>query len=315
MNLFLGYLVKCLSEKFSRKKGQTMNKALIGKLSLSFALIMLAGTTSVANAAAGGLNLSKSAAAMSSVVKLSVHATGAEILAANNGNMGGSPTGFANASFRVDTKSSRICYKVEITDLAGVVAGHIHTGAKGVDGGVAVALDPAKFNNGTTCKTVPASVINDIVKNPGMYYFNLHSTKYSGGAVRGQLKLENVEFTVHATGAEILAADNGNMGGSPTGYANASFRIDTKSNRICYKVTTTDLAGVVAGHIHTGAKGVDGGVAVALDPAKFNHGITCKVVPESVINDIVKNPSMYYFNLHSTKYSGGAVRAQLEIKM
>ena len=190
MNLFVGYLVKWVSEKFSRKKGQTMNKALFGKLSLSFALIMLAGTSPVANAATGGLHISKSAAAMSSVVKLSVHATGAEILAADNGNLGGSPTGFADASFRIDTKSNRICYKVTTSDLAGVVAGHIHTGAKGVDGGVAVALDPAKFNHGITCKAVPAAVINDIVKNPSLYYFNLHSTKYSGGAVRAQLEVE-----------------------------------------------------------------------------------------------------------------------------
>ena len=190
MNLFVGYLVKCVSEKFSRKKGQNMNKALIGKLSLSFALIMLAGTASVANASVGGLDISKSAGAMSSVVKLSVNATGAEILSANNANMGGSPKGFANASFRIDTKSNRICYKVAITDLAGVVAGHIHTGAKGIDGGVAVALDPAKFNSGTTCIKVPATVINDIVMNPSMYYFNLHSTKYSDGAVRGQLKVK-----------------------------------------------------------------------------------------------------------------------------
>ena len=293
-----------------------MKRTLIGKFSLSVALIVLAGTASVANATSGSLNTTKFTKSMSSAVELYVHATGAEILPADNANMGGSPTGFADATFRVDTSSNRVCYTVSTTDLVGVVAGHIHTGAKGVDGGVAVALDPAKFNHGRTCISVSAAVVTAIAMNPANYYFNLHSKTYSGGVVRGQLKVKSasVELFAHATGAEILPADNANKGGSPTGFADATFKVDTKSNRICYSVTTTGLAGVVAGHIHTGAKGVDGGVAVALDPAKFNRGRTCVAVSAAVATDIAMNPANYYFNLHSKTYSGGVVRGQLGAK-
>jgi hypothetical protein len=297
-------------------EGHFMKRTLMGKFSLSVTLIVLAGTASVANANSGSLKTATFAKSMSSAVELFVHATGAEILPADNANMGGSPTGFADATFRVDTNSNRVCYTVTTTELPGVVAGHIHIGAKGVDGGVAVALDPAKFNHGRTCISVKAAVATDIAMNPSMYYFNLHSKTYSGGVVRGQLRVKSpsVELSVHATGAEILPADNANMGGSPTGFADATFKVDTKSNRICYTVTTSSLTGVVAGHIHIGAKGVDGGVAVALDPAKFNHGRTCISVSAAVATDIAMNPSMYYFNLHSKQYSGGAVRGQLGVK-
>ena len=293
-----------------------MKRTVIGKFSLSLALIVLAGTATAANATTGSSNTAKLAKAMSSAVQLYVHATGAEVSPANNANKGGSPTGFADAAFRVDTNSNRICYTVTTNDLTDVVAGHIHKGAKGVDGGVAVALNPAKFNHGRTCITVSAAVATDIAMNPGMYYFNLHSKLYSGGVVRGQLAVlsSSVEFSVHATGAEVSAADNANMGGSPTGFADATFKVDTKSNRICYTVTTNGLTGVVAGHIHTGVKGVDGGVAVALDASKFNRGRSCVSVSGAVAKDIAMNPTMYYFNLHSKLYGGGVVRGQLGAK-
>ncbi len=293
-----------------------MKRTVIGKFSLPVALIVLAGTASVANATGGGLAAAKAARVVSPVVQLVTHATGAEVLPSDNANMGGSPTGSADATFSVDTKSHLICYTVTTKDLAGVAAGHIHSGAKGVDGGVAVGLDASKFNKGTACVSVASAVATDIAKNPDMYYFNLHTKKYPGGIVRGQLsaKFTTVLLTTHATGAEVLAADNANMGGSPTGSADATFKVDTKSNRICYTVTTTGIADVVAGHIHSGAKGVDGGVAVALDPAKFNHGSACVPVTAAVAKDIAMNPDMYYFNLHSKKYSGGVVRGQLGVK-
>jgi|GEM_PF-685168 len=293
-----------------------MKRTVIGKFSLSLALVVLAGTATAANATVGNSNTAKLAKSMSSAVQLYVHATGAEVLPADNANKGGSPTGFADATFRVDTTSDRICYTVTTDGLTDVVAGHIHTGAKGVDGGVAVALNPAKFNHGRTCITVKPAVATDIAMNPGMYYFNLHSKLYGGGVVRGQLRVKSasVELSAHATGAEVLPADNANKGGSPTGFADATFKVDTRSNRICYTVTTNGLKDVVAGHIHTGAKGVDGGVAVALNPAKFNRGRSCVSVSAAVATDIAMNPEMYYFNLHSKLYGGGVVRGQLGVK-
>lgn len=293
-----------------------MKRTVIGKYSLTVALIVLAGTASAANAGGGDYGTGTAAKVVSPVVQLFTHATGAEVSPSDNANKGGSPTGSADATFRVDTKSNRVCYTVTTKDLTGVVAGHIHSGAKGVDGAVAVALDPAKFNHGTGCVSVTAAVATDLVTNPSLYYFNLHSKQYSGGVVRGQLAVKStiVLLTTHATGAQVLPSDNGNLGGSPTGFADATFKVDTKSNRICYTVTTSQLTDVVAGHIHSGAKGVDGGVAVALDPVKFNHGTACIAVTAAVATDIATNPDMYYFNLHSKKYSGGVVRGQLGVK-
>ena len=119
-------------------------------------------------------------------------------------------------------------------------------------------------------------------------------------------------LTVHATGANVTMASNGAMGGASTGSANGRFVVDLKKNTFCYTVTTKGLTGIVAAHIHTGAAGMDGGVAVALNPAHFNKKFaTCVKGSPAELGMIATTPANYYFNLHTKKYSDGAVRGQL----
>jgi hypothetical protein len=37
------------------------------------------------------------------------------------------------------------------------------------------------------CRKAPKSLITAIGKNPSAYYVNVHTNKYPGGAIRGQL--------------------------------------------------------------------------------------------------------------------------------
>jgi hypothetical protein len=74
---------------------------------------------------------------------------------------------------------------------------HIHTGAAGVAGGVLVAMVPnpgeVTFPNGTGSyvrsgfPVTPVDIANQIIANPGGYYFNVHTALNPGGALRGQL--------------------------------------------------------------------------------------------------------------------------------
>ena len=103
-------------------------------------------------------------------------------------------------------------------------------------------------------------------------------------------------------------AGAGAMSGSVTG----SFTADLKKNTLCYSVTNHGIKGISGIHIHTGKAGVDGAVAVALDPMKIGHkGSTCIKVEAKVLADIAAHPSLYYFNAHNATYPNGAVRAQL----
>ena len=123
-------------------------------------------------------------------------------------------------------------------------------------------------------------------------------------------------LVAHATGAQVTATSNMKMGGVKTGKATAYFVVNSTKNTVCYKVTTSGVAGIVAAHIHSGAVGMDGGVAVALNPAKFNKKAqTCLSVSHAVATQLAMNPNMFYFNVHSKKYSDGAVRGQLAAGM
>ena len=101
----------------------------------------------------------------------------------------GAMAGFMTTRFDIDLTKNTLCYIIKTHGITGVTGAHIHTGAAGVNGSVAVPLDPTKIGvSGKTCVPVDAKVLADIAANPAIYYFNAHTAKYPGGAVRGQLK-------------------------------------------------------------------------------------------------------------------------------
>ncbi len=82
----------------------------------------------------------------------------------------------------------RVCVEIHAEGLAGdVVAGHIHTGVAGVNGGVVVNLgvNSADFEN--CIDGVDPTLIQDIRNNPEAYYINVHTTVVPSGEIRGQL--------------------------------------------------------------------------------------------------------------------------------
>ena len=93
--------------------------------------------------------------------------------------------GTGSGSFRV-AEDGTISGSVSTKDVQGTMA-HIHRGAKGANGPVIVPLD----KNGDTY-TVPAGrkltpeQMNDL--KAGNLYVNVHTNRYKGGEVRGQLQ-------------------------------------------------------------------------------------------------------------------------------
>ena len=64
-------------------------------------------------------------------------------------------------------------------------------------------------------------------------------------------------------------------------------------------------------HIHTGTVGHSGPVLVALSSGPKLHHRGCLAISPTVSRAIWNRPSAYYVNVHSRRYPGGAVRAQL----
>jgi hypothetical protein len=94
-------------------------------------------------------------------------------------------TGFARLEF--DGASIRFHIRTS-ANLGKVVATHLHVGPAGVNGPMAVELNP-----GFTGDVLDGSISVDsdlaarVLANPSQYYVKLHSLKFPGGAIRGQL--------------------------------------------------------------------------------------------------------------------------------
>ncbi len=108
------------------------------------------------------------------------------------------------------------------------------------------------------------------------------------------------------------------------GRGTAKLDIDTKSNEICWSVRFDNTGTPNRGHIHSGAKGVNGGIVVPLfelvgmpddvrnDALEKGHLDGCvEGVDPTLVADIVAHPDAYYVNLHNARYPGGAMRGQV----
>jgi len=109
----------------------------------------------------------------------------ANLSSANNvGASGASLTGTATVT--VDTSSGQVCAKVT-SNVKGAVAMHLHKGASGANGPVAVPLDVKAINGASVCATATPAVAAAIAADPAGYYVNIHTPASPAGALRGQL--------------------------------------------------------------------------------------------------------------------------------
>ena len=221
---------------------------------------------------------------------------------------------------------------------------HIHTGGAGGNGPVvintgigsganAVPSDPSGSGNLHYEVEVPmtsAAAVNLISRlpyYPGDYYVNIHTTTYTGGVIRAQLRnTDNMVFPVamlpsnetpSVAGLDARAdavvsvhtlrnADGSVAAGTIIFDANYRFPADT---------TFTGF------HIHDGLAGINGPVTintgVKSEASATGAGNLYRVVSVTTaaglatLNSLVKDPEKHYVNLHTSVNSGGAVRAQL----
>ena len=99
--------------------------------------------------------------------------------------------------------------------------------------------------------------------------------------------------------------------GDPDGRGKAKITIYDETNTICYKLHVKDIAPATAAHIHFGAAGTVGPVVVPLEAPTDGTAKGCVEVSETLIQNILAHPELYYVNVHNAPYPAGAVRGQL----
>jgi hypothetical protein len=232
----------------------------------------------------------------------------------------GDPDGFGQAFLRLS--SDQVCFALEWSDIGQPTRGHIHFAPVGVAGPIVVpffeALPgslPDAMASARGCVAADPALIAKIRDNPGDYYVNLHDATFPAGAIRGQLRRGGGDISVPRQLTANLSGANEVGGGDPDGRGRAF--VSAKGDRVCFAVTWEGIAQPVAGHIHQGAKGVNGPIVVGFPvfdglPSSFSGVDGCVSADPGLVDEIRRHPAGFYVNLHTPDFPGGAIRGQLK---
>jgi hypothetical protein len=98
--------------------------------------------------------------------------------------------GAGSFAARSNIGQGRICWRLNVTGLTDVTAAHIHYRTGPLAPGIAVPLAlPVPFTGTATgCSDAPRELVKQILKGPGAFFVNVHTTTFPNGAIAGMLK-------------------------------------------------------------------------------------------------------------------------------
>ena len=105
-------------------------------------------------------------------------------LTANLQPVQGAMSGSGTASLTIRVGLARLCHTLTVSGLTNVSAAHIHLVSTGA---IVVPLTTPTTGTSSGCATVEKSLLQQIVRNPGAYYVNVHTQTFPNGQVQGTL--------------------------------------------------------------------------------------------------------------------------------
>lgn len=99
----------------------------------------------------------------------------------------GDPDGTGTAEFRVNAGQGRVCYTLTVANIDAATAAHIHRAPPTAAGPVVVPLAAPTGGTSSGCADVTRALAQELIRDPGAFYVNVHNAAFPAGAVRGQL--------------------------------------------------------------------------------------------------------------------------------
>ena len=100
---------------------------------------------------------------------------------------GGDPDGSGIARIETNDTLNTVCTDLEVRQIGAVTGAHIHRGGVGTNGPPVIELDAPDDNDSDDCDTVSDALVDEIRRNPGRFYVQVHTADYPNGAIRGQV--------------------------------------------------------------------------------------------------------------------------------
>jgi hypothetical protein len=239
-------------------------------------------------------------------------------------------SGFGNATVTFDSTRTNITVTITVSNLGSPINNfHIHEGAPGVSGPVVINLIGlgGTFVNGTmtgtfALPTTDPDLVPRMLKNPGNFYVNVHTTQFPAGAVRGQLSYVSGGSVSYAS---ELRPGNEVPPNASTSFGSSLVTFDLFNNTIAWEADGIGIANATVSHIHRGASSVSGPVIInfalssAAIPAGRTNGsatIAAQQAASFLPSDLTalasaSTANAYYVNIHSSAFGAGEMRGQL----
>jgi len=136
-----------------------------------------------------------------------------------------------------------------------------------------------------------------------------------GAAIAAPVSQAGRKFSTVLNGAnECNASGTCNLG-DPDGTGTADVFINVGQQRVCWKITTSNLGTITRGHIHrgpvTGAGGIVVGFFEAANVDLEGCTSTTQPVDRALLREIIQHPERFYVNVHTADFPAGAIRGQL----
>jgi hypothetical protein len=106
---------------------------------------------------------------------------------------------------------------------------------------------------------------------------------------------------------------NGNRGAGDNN-GGGSFSAVIKGQQLCYGLAVRDIGNPTMAHIHRGGRNTNGPILIPLtQPQTGDPGASsgCRMISQSLVRQIRRNPGRFYVNVHNSAYPDGAIRGQL----
>ena len=87
-------------------------------------------------------------------------------------------------------EGGQFCWGIAVANIDNPVAAHVHRGRRNENGPIVIPLDPPSGGDpgaSSGCEGISSSLARAIRRNPGRYYFNVHTARFPAGAIRGQI--------------------------------------------------------------------------------------------------------------------------------
>ncbi|MBX2858928.1 MAG: CHRD domain-containing protein [Cellvibrionaceae bacterium] len=217
------------------------------------------------------------------------------------------------ALLEIDESTFQMRASVDVSAVADVQNIHIHRGGAGVNGDVLVGLSRGNLGfglEGGTWSLAPESITQgqiDAVK-AGNWYFNVHTSRYASGEVRGQILTDN--YTLLAFSLAGIQQVPG-VETAAKGYGYGWVNRDTSALQI--RVITENIEDILAAHIHDGRVGENGGINIALESVSGEPGVW-STPANTTINAAALDTLLsggYYVNVHTSQNPTGEIRGQV----